>query len=135
MQINNACFGEFYIRKINEYAYTLVDNPFGNFFDDLFPILYLSYMIIYMATSECGLDKIFNDYSTYCWYKGCWPMQFLYKSGDKFLYILRALNDAAIVWREGIEEFQKNPNKSYEQEEPEWGRLTAQTAMTLADIF
>merc|ERR1712096_434058 len=92
--------------------------------------MYLTYMFFYMLTNECGLDHTLNDFSTFCWYRGCWPMQYVYKTGDKFLYILRALNDAAIVWREGIE----NANGQVDQE-GEWAKLSAQTGTTFAEIF
>ena len=61
-------------------------------------------------------------------------MQFLYKSGDRFLYILRALNDAAIVWREGIAEA-NDPSISLEDKQEKWAKLSAQTGTTLAEIF
>lgn len=88
-----------------------------------------------MFTYECGLDHIFNDFATFCWYRGCWPMQFLFESGDKFLYILRAINNAAIVWKEGIQQFSKEQDMPYEDQHKEWAKLSAQTGQTLSDIF
>ena len=120
---------------MNEYAYTFKYNPFGNFFENAWPEMYLSYMLWYMFTNECGLDHTFNDFSTFCWYRGCWPMQFVHKMGDKWLYVLRAVNDAAIVWKEGMMEIRSHPDKTYEMEEEEWSKLSAQTGQTMADIF
>jgi len=134
MTLNDQCFGEYYVTKLNEYSYTFTNNPFGNVFDNAFPELYLTYMFFYMLTNTCGLDHTFNDFSTYCWYRGCWPMQFLYKSGDRFLYILRALNDAAIVWREGIAEA-NDPSIALDAKQEKWAKLSAQTGTTLAEIF
>lgn len=91
-------------------------------------------MFFYMLTNSCGLDHTLNDFSTYCWYRGCWPMQLIYKSGDKFLYILRAINDAGIVWKEGIQELRKTPDLSYESEADEYSKLSSQTGQTLAQI-
>ena len=125
--VNPKCFGEHYVQKFNEYVYTFQENPFGNFFENYWPEIYLSYMLWYMMTNECGLDHTMNDFSTYCWYRGCWPMQFVYQSGDKFLYILRALNDAGIVWKEGMSELRQNPDVAYENEKDQIAKLSAQT--------
>ena len=59
-------------------------------------------------------------------------MQMVYNSGDKFLYILRAMNDAGIVWKEGIQELRKHQDMSYESESDEYSKLSAQTGQTLA---
>jgi hypothetical protein len=55
-----------------------------------------------MATSKCEIDKTLNDYMLFCWYRGCWPDQIWFQVKDRFLYIAREINDAAIVWNEGI---------------------------------
>lgn len=116
LKINPRCFGEYYVLKFNEYAYTFQYNPFGNFFDNAWPEIYLSYMLWYMVTNECGLDHTFNDFSTFCWYRGCWPMQFLHKMGNQWLYVLRTINDAAIVWKEGMKEIKAKGDIPYESE-------------------
>ena len=64
----------------------------------------------------------------FCWYKGCWPRQILSKSLNKILYVLRALNDAAIVWYEGIPE----EEAAHDQDIEEWAKLSEQTGLTLA---
>ena len=92
------------------------------------------YMLFYMVVNECGLDHLLNDYSSFCWYKGCWPKRLLYNSLDNFLYILRALNDAAIVWKEGLDEFSEHPDRSHVDEERDWAKLSAQTAQTIGAI-
>ena len=61
-----------------------------------------------MLTNDCDIDHIVNDYMVYCWYRGCWPEQMLAQVENKFLYILRAINDAAIVWYEGIPDSKVN---------------------------
>lgn len=91
-------------------------------------MIYMSYMLLYMVINECDIARLFNDYSSFCWYKGCWPQQFLYKMLDNFLYILRAINDAAIVWKEGLDEFSEKPNRTHVEEERDWAKLSAQTA-------
>ena len=110
----------------------MTENPFGNFYENFWPEIYLSYMLWYMFQHDCGLDHIMNDFSTFCWYRGCWPMQMVYNSGDKFLYILRAMNDAGIVWKEGIQELRKHQDMSYESESDEYSKLSSQTGQTLA---
>lgn len=62
-------------------------------------------------------------------------MQFIYMSEDKWLYILRAVNDAAITWREGMEEVKSHPDQSKEQESEEWAKISAETGQVLAEIF
>ena len=57
-----------------------------------------------MITSSCNIDKALNDYMLFCWYKGCWPDQVWFQIKDKWLYMLRAANDAGIVWMEGVPE-------------------------------
>ena len=133
--VNPKCFGPNYIHRLNEYVYTFSYNPFGNFYEDAWPEMYMSYMLLYMFTNECGIDHLLNDVSTFCWYRGCWPMQFVYKSANKFLYILRALNDAGIVWKEGIGKMRDHPDIAYEDESNEIAKLSVQTGQTLAQIF
>ena len=141
LHINPKCFGEYYVQKANEYAYTFQYDPFGNFIDNVFPEIYLSYMLFYMGTTECGLTHTFNDFSTYCWYRGCWPMQFIYKMGEgrkvgyKILLIIRAINDVAIAWKVGIEEITAKPDASHEWQRDEWSKLASATGMSIADIF
>lgn len=51
-------------------------------------------------------------------------MQMVYKLEGKWLYILRAINDAAIVWKEGIDAM-RGLDVHYEEEAREWEKLTA----------
>ena len=51
------------------------------------------------------------------------------------MYILRAVNDAGIVWKEGIAEMRKHPERPYEEEGEELAKLSAQTGQTLAEIL
>ena len=90
------------MKKFNEYAHLYEGDPFGTPFNNLFPEMALTVNILYMVFATCGLDDTFNAFATFCWYKGCWPMEMVFKTGKKFLYIFRAINDAAIVWVEGM---------------------------------
>ena len=37
-KLSDQCFERKAVQKFNEYAYTFVGDPFGNFFDNLFPM-------------------------------------------------------------------------------------------------
>jgi hypothetical protein len=54
----------------------------------------------------------------------------LLSSGNKILYVLRAVNDAAIVWYEGIPEGERTEEKILQ-----WGHLSEQTGVTMAEIM
>ena len=73
LESNPRCFGEYYLVKTNDYIYTWQGSAFDNLYESAFPIIFMTYMLAYMVFNECGYDKLFNDYSAYCWYKGCWP--------------------------------------------------------------
>ena len=67
----------------------------------------------------------------FCWYTGCWPRQMLTQSLSKVLYVARAVNDAAIVWYEGIPEEESAGG----QDVAEWAVLSEQTGLTLAQVI
>ena len=54
----------------------------------------------------------------------------LLSSGNKMLYVLRAVNDAAIVWYEGIPEGERT-----EEVIEQWAHLAEQTGVTMAEIL
>ena len=125
-KLSDTCFERKAVQKFNEYAHTFVGNPFGNFFDNMFPMGAMTVNLLYMIFSQCGFDDSVNAMATYCWYRGCWPMQILYKSGKKFLYIFRAINDAAIVWVEGM---RKSPKIE------DWRKISQGTGKAAAGIL
>ena len=83
-----------------------------------------------MFTTYCNLDDYVEDYMLYCWYRGCWPEQVWNQVKGKFLYILRAINDAGIVYYEGV----PASNES-EQDMEKWINLSESTGQTFASIF
>ena len=83
-----------------------------------------------MFTTYCQVDDYMNDYMLFCWYRGCWPEQWLYQVKDKFLYILRAFNDAAIVWYEGVPS-----DRASEKDTEQFINLSESTGQTAAAIF
>jgi len=99
LKLNDECFGPYYMKKLNEYAYLFWGNPFGNFFENMFPEMALTYEFYYMIWNKCDVDDSINEVMMYCWYKGCWPEKMFWDAWNngKLLYIARALNDAAIV--------------------------------------
>lgn len=52
------------------------------------------------------------------------------QTGSKWLYVLRSVNDAAIVWYEGIPE-----GRISDEDLTEWNRLGEQTGLTAAEIL
>lgn len=66
----------------------------------------------------------------YCWYKGCVLEQYWEHLKHRFLYMLRDINDAAIVWYEGIPE-------DYEEEKDieQWINLSETTGHTVSSLF
>ena len=132
LSIGSDCFGDYYVQKLNEYEYLWQENPFGDFFQNVFPEISLTYQFYYMITNDCDVDKIVNDYMVFCWYRGCWPEQMLSQVENKFLYILRAVNDAAIVWYEGVP---ANKQNLTDAETKQWINLAEQTGQTTSNIF
>ena len=100
--IDQDCFSDFYVQKHNEYQYLYLADPFENFYYNLFPEMQILYMFAYMVWSQCDIGDTFNEFMIFCWYKGCWPQQLLADSEHRILYILRAVNEAAILWNEQL---------------------------------
>merc|ERR1712166_1628972 len=99
LKLKEKCFGPYYQKKLNEIAYLFWGNPFGGFFENLFPELSLIYEFYFMLWSVCEIDDNINELAMYCWYKGCWVEKMFWDAwdGGKLLYVARSLNDAAIV--------------------------------------
>ena len=86
------------------------------------------YQLYYMWSEKCQLDKTFNDVFLFCWNKGCYPEELWGNTENNFLYMTRALIDAAIVWFEGI------PTE-LEENKDQWHNLSRQTGETCAEII
>ena len=100
--LNEECLSDFYVQKQNEYEYLWYEDPFENFYQNFFPELQMTYMFYYMLANQCDVADTLNDFMIYCWYKGCWPRQILNDSMNRIFYILRSINNAAIMWYEEI---------------------------------
>jgi hypothetical protein len=130
IRLNPECFGKYYITKVNEYEYLFEADPFGNIFENVMPEVSLTFQFIYMFNTQCGVDETVNDFMVFCWYRGCWPRQIMLQSGSKILYVMRAINDAAIIWYEGI------PDGKMSQEDlKSWDKLAESTGLTVAQIL
>ena len=86
------------------------------------------YQLYYMGSEKCTIDKTLNDVYLYCWNKGCRLDELWGHTESNFLYMTRAIIDAAIVWYEGIPE---NEGTDLEQ----WHRLASQTGESVAEII
>ena len=92
--LDPLCFGERYVTKINEFAAMIKDDIWKNIILELSVI----YQVYYMLGDKCSIDKIFNDMYIYCWNEGCYSDEIWSNTENNFLYMTRALIDAAIVW-------------------------------------
>jgi hypothetical protein len=127
IRLNPECFGDYYVTKLNEYEYLFEADPFNNIWQNVFPEISLTYQFLYMFNNQCDIDETINDFMVFCWYRGCWPKQILLSSGNKILYVLRAINDAAIIWYEGVPE-----GKMSDEDIQKWEKLSESTGTTLA---
>lgn len=101
IRLNPDCFGDYYVTKLNEYEYLFYNDPFGSHWENYFPEISLLYQFLYMWNNQCDIDEGIYDFMVFCWYRGCWPEQMLGNSEARWLYMLRDVNDALIVWQEG----------------------------------
>ena len=83
-----------------------------------------------MFTGKCNIDNNLNDVAIYCWYRGCWPEQFGHRLARRWLYILRSMNDAAIVWHEGVPTGHED-----ETTVQRWIMLAEESGKAAVDIF
>lgn len=88
-----------------------------------------------MFNNQCDIDETINDFMIYCWYQGCWPKQMLLESGPKILYVMRAINDAAIVWYETLPTKEEKEEEGAEVDAEEWAHLAESTGTTVAQIL
>ena len=87
----------------------------------------MAYQLFYMAFTICGFDEAFHQLSLYCWYKGCWPQQWLERTENSWLYILRDVNDAAIVYAESTK-----TSGDKEQDLKKWSQVSEGTGKTIS---
>lgn len=122
--LDPLCFGPRYVTKINEFAAMIRDDIWKNIILEI-SILYQLY---YMVGEKCKIDQTINDIYIFCWNVGCYGDEMVTNTELNFLYMTRALLDAAIVWQEGIPE-------SEEVNEQQWWALSRQTGESVAEII
>lgn len=130
IRLNDDCFGDYYVTKLNEYEYLFQENPFGNIWENYMPEISLMYQFTYMFNNQCDVDETIYDFMIFCWYRGCWPKQMVKQTGATWLYILRSVNDAAIVWYEDTPEGQVT-----EDDLKQWIFVAEQTGLSSAQIM
>ena len=69
--INSDCFGDQYVTKINQFVYIWTEKPFGPIWSNILPMMSLIYQGYHMITNKCGVNTAINDFSLFCWYRGC----------------------------------------------------------------
>ena len=119
------CFGEKYLIKINEFAAMVQsESPWESWMQ----MIGVIYQLYYMGSEKCTIDKTLNDVYLYCWNDGCRLDELWGHTEKNFLYMTRAIIDAAIVWYEGIPE-------SEESDLDQWHRLARQTGESVSEII
>ena len=113
IELDPDCFGERYVDRINWLAAMFQSDPGAHWIQ----ILSLFYQIYYMWGEKCKIDHTLADLYVYCWNEGCQLGEMWENTEANFLYMTRAIIDAAIVWYEGIPE-------SEEVDQEQWHNLS-----------
>ena len=98
--LNVDCFGTKYVERTNWLAAMIHDDPIDNWIQELA----VAYQLYYMAAEKCKIDHTIADILTFCWNEECKWEDIYEHTEANFLYMTRALIDAAIVWQEGVPE-------------------------------
>ena len=69
--INSDCFGDQYVTKLNQFVYIWNAQPFGHIWSSVFPMVALTFQSYFMFVNTCGVNYAINDFSLFCWYRGC----------------------------------------------------------------
>lgn len=126
-KLDEDCFGQRWVTKMNQYEYLWYGNPFGNFYENFFPEASMTYQFYFMFFNTCSIDHTMQEFMEFCWYRGCWPKELVLKSQDKWLYILRDVNDEAIVWQDAATDKEDNDEK--------WAKVCQGTGKAVAEMF
>ena len=98
--IHPDCFGAKFVTKINEFAAMIKSDWWKHIVLEVAII----YQLYFMGADLCGVDNLINALYIYMWNYGFEPIMLYENLLDNFLYMTRALIDAAIVWWEGVPE-------------------------------
>jgi len=122
--LNEDCFGEKYVTKINEFAAMAK----SHFWKNIIQEIAIAYQLYYMWGDKCKIDNTINDMYLYLWNDELSFSQLWGNTETNVLYMTRALIDAAIVWYEGVPE-------SEQDNVQQWHNLSRQTGETFAEII
>lgn len=81
-----------------------------------------------MWSDKCKIDQTINDFYIFCWNTGCNVGGMVDNTESNFLYMTRAIINAAIVWWEGV------PESKVENRE-QWHKLSGQSGETISNII
>ena len=81
-----------------------------------------------MLADQCSIDSTLADVFMYCWNDKCNVWTILNSLKKNFLYMTRAILDAAIVWWEGV------PSSQFENLD-QWHSISRQTGETQAELI
>ena len=70
-----------------------------------------------MWTEKCKIDATINDVYIFFWNTGFDPMDLLWNTEANFLYMTKAIIQAAIVWWDGVPD-------SFEHDFEQWHALS-----------
>lgn len=123
--LNPDCFGPKYVKRLNQFsAITHAEEPGMHFIQ----ILGICYQMYYMVQEQCKITETINDLFLFCWNQGCEVEKIGQHFEKNWLYMTRAIIDAAIVWYEGIPtEMAKDISQ--------WHDLGRQTGESIAQIL
>jgi hypothetical protein len=121
--LDEECFGRQYVERINIFAAIIKSDPLAHWI----LLVGIIYQIYYMFSDKCRIDQTFNDVFIYMWNNEFEPTMLWHNFLNNFLYMTRALIDAAIVWWEGVPD---SITEDYEQ----WHALSRQTGESSAEI-
>ena len=111
--LHEDCFGKMFVTRINWLAAMIQHGIWKNFIQEVSII----YQLYYMLGEKCTIDRAINDVYLFCWNNGCNLERLWGNTSSNFLYMTRAMLDAAIVWYEGV------PSEMQENKE-QWHKLS-----------
>jgi hypothetical protein len=96
--LDENCFGHNYAKRINWLVSMVERDPLKHYIQ-IGSIIYQGY---YMVADVCPTDSMLSDVFTYAWNDRLDIWDILNNLKNNWLYMTRAMIDAAIVWWEGI---------------------------------
>ena len=98
IKLHQDCFGPKYVTKLNELK-AMIESDWQ---EHLLLEISVVYQMYFMWSDKCTVDDLLNDVFTFCWVNDCTSTSQWNNTKLHFLKMLRSLNDAGIVFFEGI---------------------------------